>query len=84
MSIGTEVSTDGQDLRIDKAKMNQSLASLGETLVSLGTLLQQGWRTDNEDLRGQIAAGLERTAAYMRGEHFNPQPDPKHLLNKGT
>lgn len=61
---------------------NQSVADIGECLVTLSDILQQGIRVDNAGRRGGIACGLERAAAHVRGQRYIPVVDPKHLKNK--
>lgn len=61
---------------------NQSVADIGECLVTLSDMLQQGFKADNEGRRGGIACGLERAAAHVRGERYVPVVDRKHLKNK--
>jgi hypothetical protein len=62
--------------------LNQSVADIGECLVTLSDILQQGFKVDNEGRRGGIACGLERAAAHVRGERYVPIVDPKHMKNK--
>lgn len=61
---------------------NQSVADIGECLITLSDMLQQGFKADNEGRRGGIACGLERAAAHVRGERYVPMVDPKHTKNK--
>lgn len=60
----------------------QSVADIGECLVTLSDILQQGFKADNEGRRGGIACGLERAAAHVRGERYVPVVNPKHMKNK--
>lgn len=48
----------------------------------LATVIAQGVRDDNAALRGGIAAGFERAAAYARLQPFEVVVDPKHIDKK--
>jgi len=68
----------------EAAFFNLAVRSFGECLADMGRVMAQGPREDNAAARGNIAAGLERTAAYLRGQIYEPTVDPKHEGQKGT
>jgi hypothetical protein len=63
------------------------LRALEEGNIALSHLARvaiQTPRDDNHAMRGNIALGLRRAAAYTRGERYIEVPDPQHVGNKGT
>lgn len=66
---------------IERARLNLAITCIGECLMDLGRLIEQGLRDDNQASRGQIALGLEAAAAYVRGQPFERTIDPQHVTN---
>lgn len=64
---------------VETARLHLAVTCIGECLTDMGRLIAQGLRDDNQALRGSIALGLERAAAYVRGQPFDRQPDPQHI-----
>jgi hypothetical protein len=63
---------------------NSGFLELGACMTTLGNVMQQGDRTSNNGTLGGVAIGLERAAAYFRGESFKPlEPLQKRLLEHG-
>jgi len=58
--------------------MFRALQSLGECIVDFGGILLQNPEKTN-DKCGNVATGLERTAAYLRGQLFVPRKDLQHV-----
>lgn len=76
--------TPEQEAALRLALFRQSFATIGECMIDMATVLAQGLRPENAAARGNIAAGLERAAAQVRGQKFTREPDPQHVDNKGT
>lgn len=55
-----------------------AISEIGGCLTDLGIVAVQGLTVENEARRGNIALGLERAAAYVRGQPFAREPDPQH------
>lgn len=79
-----EIEAHRRQAELQRAMFKRAVESMGESLRDFGMLLIQGWREDNGGLRGNVAAGLERTACYLRGEHYDPQVAPHNIdIRKG-
>lgn len=67
VSAGPVALTPQQEAALRVALFCQAFATIGECLIDMSTILQQGLREDNAAKRGGIAIGLERAAAQVRG-----------------
>lgn len=54
--------------------LHRAVEELGSAVADLGRVLIEGPSERNEALRGNVALGLERAAAYVRGQPFNKYP----------
>jgi hypothetical protein len=60
------------------AKLRLAVEMIGYALRDIGLALVQGPREENQVMRGKAALGLERAAAYVRGEDYVVAAAPQH------
>ena len=59
-----------------------AMMAAASAMNDLATVITQGVRDDNAAMRGGIAAGFDRAAAYARLQPFEVVVDPKHIEKK--
>lgn len=70
------------DEELAQKYFNLGFLELGACMTTLGNVMQQGPKVGNNGALGGVAIGLERCAAYFRGQSFAPiTPEQRKLLS---
>lgn len=73
-AVWAHANSTPEDL-IKYRRLVMAVTEIGSCQADLGRVIAQGITTENEATRGNIALGLERAAAYVRGQSFQRAPD---------